>query len=68
MATSGANVSDVHLLPDLLHSEERKVWGGGYQGQAKAIQQAAQTRWATAQYTRRGRANRAANRIARANR
>jgi IS5 family transposase len=42
VATSAANVSDVHLLPDLLHGEERKVWGdGGYQGQTKAIQQAA---------------------------
>src|SRR5450631_2031236 len=42
MATSAANVSDVHMLPDLLHGEERKVWGdGGYQGQTKAIQQAA---------------------------
>jgi IS5 family transposase len=41
VATSAANVSDVHLLPDLLHGEERKVWGdGGYQGQTKAIQQA----------------------------
>ena len=42
MATSAANVSDVHMLPDLLHGEERKVWGdGGYQGQTKAIRQAA---------------------------
>ena len=42
VATSAANVSDVHMLPDLLHGEERKVWGdGGYQGQAKAIRQAA---------------------------
>jgi len=42
VATSAANVSDVHMLPDLLHGEERKVWGdGGYQGQTKAIQQAA---------------------------
>src|ERR1700679_1995189 len=31
------NLSDMHLLPDLLHSEERKVWGdGGYQGQTKS--------------------------------
>jgi transposase, IS5 family len=38
MATSAANVSDVHML----HGEERKVWGdGGYQGQTKAIQQVA---------------------------
>ena len=42
VATSAANVSDVHMLPDLLHGEERKVWGdGGYQGQTKAIRQAA---------------------------
>jgi len=42
VATSAANVSDVHMLPDLLHGEERKVWGdGGYQGQTTAIQQAA---------------------------
>ena len=42
VATSSANVSDVHMLPDLLHGEERKVWGdGGYQGQTEAIQEAA---------------------------
>jgi transposase, IS5 family len=42
VATSAANVSDVHMLPGLLHGEERKVWGdGGYQGQTKAIRQAA---------------------------
>jgi len=42
VATSAANVSDVHMLPDLLHGEERKVWGdGGYQGQTEAIKQAA---------------------------
>jgi len=42
VATSAANVSDVHMLPDLLHGEERKVWGdGGYQGQTKAIREAA---------------------------
>jgi IS5 family transposase len=30
------------MLPDLLHGEERKVWGdGGYQGQTKAIREAA---------------------------
>ena len=33
VTTSAANVSDVHLLPDLLHGDERKVRGdGGYQG------------------------------------
>jgi IS5 family transposase len=42
VCTSAANVSDVHMLPDLLHGEERKVWGdGGYQGQTEAIRQAA---------------------------
>jgi transposase, IS5 family len=30
------------MLPDLLHGEERKVWGdGGYQGQGALIRQAA---------------------------
>jgi IS5 family transposase len=42
VATSAANVADMHMLPGLLHGEERKVWGdGGYQGQTEAIQQAA---------------------------
>ena len=42
LATSAANVADMHMLPDLLHGEERKVWGdAGYQGQAEAIKQAA---------------------------
>ena len=42
VATSAANVSDVHMLPDLLHGEERKVWGdGGYQVQTKVIREAA---------------------------
>jgi transposase, IS5 family len=28
----------MHLLPDLLHGAERKVWGdAGYQGQSEAI-------------------------------
>ena len=39
---SAASVADVHMLPDLLHGEERKVWGdGGYQGQTEVIRQAA---------------------------
>jgi IS5 family transposase len=30
------------MLPDLLHGDERKVWGdGGYQGQTEAIRAAA---------------------------
>lgn len=38
VCTSAASVSDVHMLPDLLHGEERKVWGdGGYQGQTDVI-------------------------------
>ena len=42
VCTSAASVSDVHLLPDLLHGEERKVWGdAGYQGQSEAIKEAA---------------------------
>ena len=42
LATSAANVADMHMLPDLLHGEERKVWGdAGYQGQTEAIQEAA---------------------------
>lgn len=37
-----ATVSDVHMLPDLLHGEEKKVWGdGGYQGQDDAIHEVA---------------------------
>jgi IS5 family transposase len=42
VASSAANVADMHLLPDLLHGEERKVLGdAGYQGQTTAIQEAA---------------------------
>ena len=42
VCTTAANVADKHMLADLLHGEERKVWGdGGYQGQGEAIRQAA---------------------------
>jgi IS5 family transposase len=42
LVTTSANVADSTVLPDLLHGEERKVWGdGGYQGQTEAIKQAA---------------------------
>jgi IS5 family transposase len=35
---TAANVSDVAILPDLLHGEETRVWGdGAYQGQSKVI-------------------------------
>jgi transposase, IS5 family len=42
ICSSAASVADKHLLPDLLHGEERKICGdGGYQGQGKAIRNAA---------------------------
>ena len=42
VCTSAASVADKHMLPGLLHGEERKVWGdGGYQGQTKAMRAAA---------------------------
>jgi IS5 family transposase len=42
VATTAASVADKHMLPDLLHGDERKVWGdGGYQGQSEAIHAAA---------------------------
>jgi transposase, IS5 family len=42
VCTSAASVSDVHMLPDLLHGAEKEVWSdAGYQGQAEAIHAAA---------------------------
>jgi len=42
VCTSAASVADSHMLPDLLHGEERKVWGdAGYQGQGDTIREAA---------------------------
>jgi IS5 family transposase len=42
VVTSAASVADKHMLPDLLHGQERKVWGdGGYQGQTEAIREVA---------------------------
>jgi len=42
VCTSAASVHDLHMLPDLLHGEERKVWGdAGYQGQTEKIRAAA---------------------------
>src|ERR1700680_3519541 len=42
VCTPAASVADKHMLPHLLHREERKVWGdGGYQGQGDVIRQAA---------------------------
>jgi IS5 family transposase len=39
---TAANVSDVAILPDLLHGEERRVWGdGAYQGQTEVIREGA---------------------------
>jgi IS5 family transposase len=41
VATSVASVADCHMLPALLHGEEREVWGdSGYQGQTEAIKEA----------------------------
>jgi IS5 family transposase len=41
VCTSAASVRDKHMLPDLLHGDEKKVWGdAGYQGQTEAIHEA----------------------------
>jgi len=42
VCSTAASVADKHMLPDLLHGDERKVWGdGAYQGQGEAIRAAA---------------------------
>jgi len=42
VCSTAASVSDVHMLPDLLHGKEKKVWGdGGYQGQTEQIHEVA---------------------------
>ena len=42
VCSTAASVADKHMLADLLHGHERKVWGdGAYQGQGEAIRQAA---------------------------
>jgi transposase, IS5 family len=42
LCSTAASVADKHMLPELLHGEERKVWGdGAYQGQGKTIRKAA---------------------------
>jgi IS5 family transposase len=38
VCSTAASVSDVHMLPELLHGDEKKVWGdAGYQGQTEVI-------------------------------
>jgi IS5 family transposase len=42
VCSTAASVSDVPMLPELLHGDEKKVWGdAGYQGQTEAIHAAA---------------------------
>lgn len=42
VCTSASPASDMHMLPDLLHCAEKKVWGNaGYQGQMESIHSAA---------------------------
>jgi IS5 family transposase len=42
VCSTAASVSDVHMLAELLHGEEKKVWGdGGYQGQTDKIREVA---------------------------
>jgi len=42
LCSTAASVADKHMLADLLHGNERKVWGdGAYQGQGKTMREAA---------------------------
>lgn len=42
LCTTAASVADASMLPDLLHGEERKVWGdAAYRGQKEVIREAA---------------------------
>ena len=42
LCSTAASVADKHMLADLLHGDERKVWGdGAYQGQGEVIRKAA---------------------------
>ena len=42
VCTTAASVADKHMLADLLHGQERKMWGdGGYQGQGETIRNTA---------------------------
>lgn len=42
VCSTAASVADKHMLADLLHGEETKVWGdAAYQGQAEVIRQVA---------------------------
>ena len=42
VCSTAASVSDVHMLPELWHGKEKKVWGdAGYQGQTDKIRKGA---------------------------
>src|SRR5450432_4238679 len=42
VVATAANVADATVLPELLHGEERRVWGDqGYRGQTEAMQEVA---------------------------
>jgi IS5 family transposase len=45
VCSTAASVSDIHMLPDLLHGDGKKVWGdAGYQGKAWPSMQLRRTR------------------------